>query len=677
KILRSMGSSWLGRKIIRPLVFTAGLLSAGCSSGPGNSNILQDGGINHDQISAGDFKVTKDTKNVYDKGNTDQLTKMDGMIADQMAVDQSIKPDKLVPDQMAVDQFIKPDGLVDIIIDSFNSGTCYNSLFKNNWNGFTGFAGKISCGNGILKASNGTGSYPGFNVTANIGVVIPTQNYNYISVDIRGYISPTSKDVKIEAYEKTSSSPDASTVVSVDPVQFKTFYLPINVEGNSLASLDKLQFLAHASGLTAAWVEIDNIKLVNTKSTTPDSGVPMKDIGIDSGIPITDSMITDKSTPDQTIGDGGIVGTGSYYSGIYPSAASLAGAIYSQSFAEAKCDQGWVEFKKLIQNGAVVDPDGGKVTSEGQSYCMFLAVQNNDQTTFDSCWNWTYTYMRSKSIIYNHPNLIAWTCLPPTCSTGRDENPAPDGDIMAAFALDQASKRWGNKTTAPYNYSVQATNMKGDILTYELTVDNYVVFSPVNTTWFNPSYNMPAFFRWFAKNSTTQTEKTRWLQAAANSYTLANNTLTTTNGNTLNGLIPEICNKNGSEITSGNPPFSYVFGFNAMRWPFFAGLDQYWFGDDPKAKNYINKVIGYFFSPKYSTHVDGYKLDGTPNGTWHNESWAGSLTGAAMGGTSNTDKVNFYNDLMSTSYPTGTYRYYKIAWMNFGCLTSSGLNKIY
>ena len=355
-------------------------------------------------------------------------------------------------------------------------------------------------------------------------------------------------------------------------------------------------------------------------------------------------------------------GNGSYYSGIYPSAATLSGSRYSQSEADRRVREAWAYFKAelLKSTGAVWRTDDDTVVSEGQSYGMMLAVQNNDKESFDNIWSWTKTHMQAG----NSLGLFAWKC-----SLNGDvieSTSAPDADVMIALALFFASHRFGDRS-APYDYSVQAKEICSRILGHTVTEDNYLAFCSENLTWFDSSYQMPSHFRLFAR----YTGDDRWNQVASRSYDLIFACLKSEYGNTSNGLVPDYCNKDGSLRSSGQ-----YFYYDAVRTPYFLGLDQVWFGDDSRSRTYLSKIYG-FFGPIYDSFGDKYTLNGEKLSSYHVASWIGSLTGGAMGGTNNTYKVNFFNHLLDRDPPSGKYRYYDICWLNFGLLLSSGNFRIY
>lgn len=360
-------------------------------------------------------------------------------------------------------------------------------------------------------------------------------------------------------------------------------------------------------------------------------------------------------------------GRGAFYTGIYPSAATIEGSDYTQLQANQKCDAAWQHFKDELltgeSSGAVAWDEPDTVVSEGQSYGMMLALQNNDQATFDHIWYWTKTYLQPAQ----PQGLFCWKAQ--TNGTPIEEDAAADADEMIALALIMASNRWGDKTGI-YNYSAQAEEVLARILTAEVTDDNYFMASPTTAQLFNPSYLMPAFYKMFEEF----TGESRWRQTAENTFVLINRCLKSSLGNTENGLVPDWCDKNGNPGPSG---MSGIFSYDAMRVPYYIALDEIWFGEDDYARAYLGRIITNFFGPAYDSFGSEYNLNGTKTASEYEISYLGSFTGGAMGATNEADKVNFFNALMATPFATGAYKYYDICWHNFGLLLSSGNFRIY
>ncbi len=105
----------------------------------------------------------------------------------------------------------------------------------------------------------------------------------------------------------------------------------------------------------------------------------------------------------------------------------------------------WNDYKKvfLSKDGRIIDFRQDKRShSEGQAYGMLLAVANKDKTSFDSIWKWTKDNLQLRK----GDKLFCW-------SWGRhlngrwqvlDYNDALDGDILIAWALYLAWKKWND-----------------------------------------------------------------------------------------------------------------------------------------------------------------------------------------------------------------------------------------
>ncbi len=111
----------------------------------------------------------------------------------------------------------------------------------------------------------------------------------------------------------------------------------------------------------------------------------------------------------------------------------LVGALHD---AEA-----WRGFKArfLTATGRIVDTGNGDIShSEGQGYGMLLAVAANDRPAFDLIWGWTRA-----NLMVRDDALLAWRWEPGKRPAVADMNDASDGDILAAWALTEATEAWG------------------------------------------------------------------------------------------------------------------------------------------------------------------------------------------------------------------------------------------
>lgn len=92
----------------------------------------------------------------------------------------------------------------------------------------------------------------------------------------------------------------------------------------------------------------------------------------------------------------------------------------------------------LMPDGRVVDNGNGSIShSEGQGYGMLLAVIANDRRAFEKIYGWTRMNMMTRI-----DGLASWKWEPGKAPNITDPNNASDGDLLIAWALFEAAKRW-------------------------------------------------------------------------------------------------------------------------------------------------------------------------------------------------------------------------------------------
>lgn len=98
----------------------------------------------------------------------------------------------------------------------------------------------------------------------------------------------------------------------------------------------------------------------------------------------------------------------------------------------------WQVFKSCFieDDGRVVDSFSKISHSEGQGYAMIIATAVNDRFAFDSLWYWT-----KQNLQVREDKLFAWKWQKNTPHVP-DQNNASDGDLLIAWALMRAAKRW-------------------------------------------------------------------------------------------------------------------------------------------------------------------------------------------------------------------------------------------
>lgn len=100
----------------------------------------------------------------------------------------------------------------------------------------------------------------------------------------------------------------------------------------------------------------------------------------------------------------------------------------------------WAQYREqfVLPTGRVIDNGNGNIShSESQGYGMLLASLNRDRQTFDSLALWTADTLLRPDIA-----LHAWKYDPRQSDPVADKNNATDGDMLIAWALADAAKRW-------------------------------------------------------------------------------------------------------------------------------------------------------------------------------------------------------------------------------------------
>jgi len=119
--------------------------------------------------------------------------------------------------------------------------------------------------------------------------------------------------------------------------------------------------------------------------------------------------------------------------------APAAGAGGTQPGSDA---EDWEVFRSrfLAPEGRVVDTGNRQVShSEGQAYGLLGAVRAGDRVHFQRILAWTLERLKRPT-----DNLFAWRYTPDAAPPVTDLNNASDGDLVIAWALVEAGRRWGN-----------------------------------------------------------------------------------------------------------------------------------------------------------------------------------------------------------------------------------------
>ncbi len=121
--------------------------------------------------------------------------------------------------------------------------------------------------------------------------------------------------------------------------------------------------------------------------------------------------------------------------------AALAAPRRSAAAAAPSAADDWESFRSrfITADGRVVDTGNGAIShTEGQGCGLLFAEYFDDPATFDRILSWTSRVLR-------RPNdaLHAWRYRPGDANPVSDSNNATDGDLLIAWALARAARRWG------------------------------------------------------------------------------------------------------------------------------------------------------------------------------------------------------------------------------------------
>jgi len=131
------------------------------------------------------------------------------------------------------------------------------------------------------------------------------------------------------------------------------------------------------------------------------------------------------------------------------------------------------------------------------------------------------------------------------------------------------------------------------------------------------SYYSPAFFRYFAE----LTGDAAWSKLADDTHTIRNAA-----AHSGTGLVPDWQTVSGAPYSGSRKTY---YSFDAIRTPFKQAMDYLWNGNE-SARAWCEKITNWAHAQGVASIVDGYQLDGTQAGEYHNMSTVGSLAVCAL-----------------------------------------------
>lgn len=162
----------------------------------------------------------------------------------------------------------------------------------------------------------------------------------------------------------------------------------------------------------------------------------------------------------------------------------------------------WRTFKQrfMASDGRILDSGNGNVShTEGQGFSMLFAVEADDKASFNKIWDWTQSHLKDQQT-----GLFYWRYNPVTADPIEDKNNASDGDVMIAWALLKAGKRWNHKA-----YLIESDRIVRDILKHtvvdfagrKVMLPGRSGFTTHESITLNPSYFIFPAWRDFAQRS--------------------------------------------------------------------------------------------------------------------------------------------------------------------------------
>jgi endo-1,4-beta-D-glucanase Y len=252
--------------------------------------------------------------------------------------------------------------------------------------------------------------------------------------------------------------------------------------------------------------------------------------------------------------------------------------------------------------------DGGTNTKvEAMGWAMIIAAYMGDKATFDGL----YTFYKSKCRSQNG-GMMDWHVTCPGVVAGGS---ATDGDMDVGFSLVVASWQWGA------TYLTEALKVIANLKKLIVNCNGVSAlrggygYGGCNET--DISYYTPAFLREFAK----VTNDAAWTKLADDTYTILNN-----GANATTGLVPDWQTVAGVPGPNGR---NGTYRYDACRVPWRMTLDYLWNGN-ARALAWCKKVSGWADGIGAANIRDGYNLNGSLTGSYHNMAFVGSFAVSSM-----------------------------------------------
>lgn len=175
---------------------------------------------------------------------------------------------------------------------------------------------------------------------------------------------------------------------------------------------------------------------------------------------------------------------------------NLMGLVALSLLAPTACAQtssslsaAWADYRRrfMAQDGRILDTGNRGVShSEGQGFALMLALGAGDRRGFEALFDWTErTLKRADSGLY------AWRFDPSHSPPVADPNNATDGDILIAWALMLAARRWDIRAYAERSRALREAILNEAVVEFgghRLLLPGRIGFVEAEAVVINPSY---------------------------------------------------------------------------------------------------------------------------------------------------------------------------------------------
>lgn len=172
----------------------------------------------------------------------------------------------------------------------------------------------------------------------------------------------------------------------------------------------------------------------------------------------------------------------------------------NQGRAQVVKDSFWTAWRDrfVSPEGRVVDTGNGGIShSEGQSYGLILALRAGDRAAFERIAKWTHDTLAREDMA-----LHSWRYDPRQPVPVSDPNNATDGDLVIAWALALAGKRWAHAPWLDRAAQIRAAIREHCVVAKfgrQLLLPGVVGFDYPGQVQVNPSYFVWPALDHFAK----------------------------------------------------------------------------------------------------------------------------------------------------------------------------------